>query len=212
MRDQYVRLVSTPAYVKRVRRSLKFSCGRGGLRAGISRIARSYGLVDERGSPHDAEVVRLLLVTALTQGQPNRVAVAVEYAVSVQRPMLAAALGHRITRRYATGAGAATQWTRGGARSQERRNQARVTLDDFLADALGSLALGWQDQLGVVHDGKMIADICDAGLRDPELPAILHWYVQRTARLRERLAQAEQWIAQVVDEAMSEGRDERTGT
>lgn len=191
--------------MKRVRRSLRFSCGKGNLRSGISRIARAYGLVNERGRPHDSEIVRLLLVTSLTAGQPNRVATAVQYALAVQRPMLASELGRRITRRYATGSGTnGLAYSRGGKQSHEHRNQAKVTLDDFLADALAGIASNWQDEMGVVRDGKMVSDMASAGLADPDLPEILHWYVSRMTVLRQRLAQAEQWVAQIVDEAMSD--------
>lgn len=205
MREAWSRAARVPAPVKQVRRSLKFGCGRGSLRQGISRIARSYGLVDENGSPHDSEVVRLLLVTRLTQGMQNRLALAVNYAVAIQRPMLASALGRRITKRYSTAESHEQTMTRGGRQSCERRNQARVVLDNWLHDALEALAPYWQDDLGRVHDGKMLADLAAEGLQDPELNDIVYWYVQRTSALRQRLSQAEVWINQAVDAAMSEG-------
>ena len=203
MREMWARSASTPAPVRKIRRSLKFSCGRSGLRSAISRLARSYGLVDEYGSPHDSEVVRLLLVTALTAGSADRVATAVNYAIAVQRPMLVAACGRRITRRYATGPGLATT-RRHGRATCERKNQARVTLDDWLYEALTALAPHWQDELGRVRDGRMMAELCASALSDPDLATLVGWFVQRTSRLRERLAQAEGWIAEVFEAAMRE--------
>ncbi|MDD5265340.1 MAG: hypothetical protein PHU43_10975 [Candidatus Bipolaricaulis sp.] len=184
-----------------MRRSIKFYCGRDGLREAISRIARHYGLVDERGTPNDSEIVRLLLVTALTQNAPNRVQAAVDIAVAVQKPMMASALGRRIATEYATGQGHVVAGRRG---ANERRNTARVVLDDWLHESLTALSPYYQDDLGRIHDGKLMADMAMAGARDASLHAIVVGYLARTSVLRERLAEAEMWIRQVVAGAMNE--------
>ncbi len=195
-----------------MRRSLKFSCGKGNLRVGISRIARSYQLVNSMGSPHDAEIVRLLLVTALTADKTPRVETAIQYAVAVQCPMLAAEMGRRVTMRHTAMAGSGgNAYSKGGRWSHERRNQARVTLDNLLADALDSIKQQWQDEYGVVHDGQMVAEIAERGLRDPDLPEILQGYVGQTHALRQRLAQAEQVVNEIVDEAMYGAPMQRAG-
>ncbi len=191
-----------------VRRSVKFYCGKDGLRETISRIARHYGLVDERGTPHDAEIVRLLLVTSLTQKADQRVRTAVDIAVAVQKPMLASALGRRIATEYATGR---SKYVAGRRGSSERKNQARVVLDDWLHESLTALAPYYQDDMGRIRDGKLIADLCMNATRDPALHAIIVGYTARTAPLRERLTQAEGWIRQVVAGAMSEDQERRAG-
>ena len=193
---------------------MKFSCGRRtGLRQAISSIARSYGLVDEYGSPKDSEIVRVLLVAALTANEPDRVASAVYYSVAAQRPMLASELGRRIMRRYSTSDLSALQRGRRGGSSthSERKNRAHVTLGKWLHDHLESAAVYYLDDMGVVHDATMIADLCMRSVADPALPRIFQGYVEQTMRLRERLAQAEQWIGQVVDEAMADEPQRRTG-
>lgn len=212
MRADWSRLTKIAAPVKRVRPSLKFSCGRGtGLRQALSRIARSYRLVDEHGSPKDSEIVRVLLVTTLTADQPNRVATAVYYAVAAQRPMLAAELGRKIMKRYSTSELPNSYFTRGGRRTAEKRNRASVALGKWLRDSLEAFSVLYLDDMGVVHDTRMVADMCMRALADPALTDILNGYVEQTSRLRERLGQAETWIAQVVDEAMADAPARRAG-
>ena len=197
-------MVTQTVDTRRVRRSFKFSCGKAGLRGAISRIARAHGMVDEHGSPHDAEVVRLLLVTALTKDFQDHVATAVQYAVQVQRPMMISAALRRVTRNYTTSQERTGTGRKHGRSSCERRNQATITLDDWLHDALSRYAPYWQDEFGAVRDGKMVADLCQQALSDPDLPTIAKWYAYRTARLRERLAQIGPWLEQMVDAAMRE--------
>lgn len=208
MREAWSRLGTSAGAQPAVRRSLKFYCGKDGLRDAISRIARHYGLVDEHGTPRDSEIVRILLVTALTQNAESRVATAINIAVAVEKPMMASALGRRIATEYATGRSKLQVGRRGAA---ERKNQARVVLDDWLYESLTALAPYYQDDMGRVRDGKLMADMCLAGARDLHLHPIIVGYVERTSGLRERLAQAEVWIRQVVAGAMSEERERRAG-
>lgn len=187
---------------------MRFYCGKDGLRESITRIGRHYGLCDAAGRSNDSEIVRVLLVIGLTQGSPNHVADAVEVAVAAQRPMMASALGRRIATEYsATGkTGSVSRHAAPGHGRNERKNQAKVVLDDWLADALRSIAPAYMDDMGVIRDSKMVADLCNNAVRHPNLHAIFVGYIQRTSVLRERLGQAEGWIRQVVAEAMNEGQ------
>lgn len=214
MRELHARLARVPIQAKSVRSSIRFSCGKGSLRESITRIGRNYGLCDERGKPSDSEIIRVLLVTAITGGQPNRVQTAVEILVRLQKPMLAASLGRKLMSRYATGDVAVRGGMVGFGRKRTGnlgKNKAKVVLGKWLTEALQGFALYFQDDQGVVRDGAMMAELCGRAIGDADLHAIMSGYVQRTARLRERLAQAEAWIVQVVDEAMQDEPVRRAG-
>lgn len=200
MREPHYRVGVIHPKIHRVRPCVKFSCGRGNLRTALTRFARSYGFVDDKGTPRDSEVVRLLLVVALLSNVQDRVRTTVQYALAVQKPLLVSSFGRVITSEYATSAG--TKRNRGRDRSVER-NWGFVVLGGWLRTQLESVSPQYRDDFGRVRDTKLIVDLCTMALADSALPEIASEYARRTARLRSGLMRVHAEIRELVAEAVA---------
>jgi hypothetical protein len=207
MREQHYRVSVIHPKIHRVRPCVKFSCGRGNLRTALTRFARSYSFVDEKGTPRDSEVVRLLLVAALLHRAPDRVHTTVQYALAVQKPLLVSAFGRAITSEYATSAG--SKIIRGRDRSVER-NWGFVVLGKWLRTQLESVSPQYRDDFGRVRDAKLIVDLCTMALQDPALPEIASEYARRTSRLRAGLMRVHGEIRELVAEAVVPAQSRRS--
>ena len=209
MRDSHYRLSVIHPKIHRVRSVVKFSCGRGNLRTALTRFARSYGFVDEKGTPRDSESVRLLLVTALLRNAQDRVRTTVQYALAVQRPLMVSAFGRALTSEYATGPG--SRRNRGRDRSVDR-NWGFVVFGDWLRKQLEAISPQYRDDFGRVKDAKMVVDLSTMALQDPELPSIASEYARRIARLRAALIRQHGEIRELIAEAVDPSQARRSAS
>lgn len=190
------RLVRSKALQRHVRRDIYFSPRAWRLDDQLRALCGQSGMVDEDGKPRLTEACRLAILTHLTRTYPDRVNVAVEYAVRAQKLILISAMGRRIARIFSTHNRTA------GQTGRFTKTSVHITTDDWTAEALQRLEMPYRRPDGIVDDVRLYADVMRSGLQDQSIWAIAAAYQRRVVRIRRSLEQLEKYVGAVLIETV----------
>lgn len=177
----------------------------------IEACARRAGAIDRDGRVLDNEAARIVAVIGVTPGEtPDARAFR---AARVNTEMLLAALGPRMSRLWAYGRQSGTTYENTAATSPDEydpdevacptggcaEKQTNLRLGSWVRKRLEGLVGKYRDEDGVVQDAKMVADLMNAGLRDPALPDVLDRYRRLMAPLKSEMLKFERSIVGALE-------------